>query len=200
MSLFKNVASQKFAVYAYDTTIDVGKTGDAANITAEISLDGAASAPTNDVNPAELEATDHPGIYVFDLTQAETNADLIVISAVSGTANIVIVPSILYPAIQQTGDAFARAGAPAGASLAADIAAVLAAPGAVTIPELAQGVPPVTPTEHEALAAFWMTWRNKLNVQPAVKEIRNDAGVVIAKKVLSGDATNYDEAKMISGP
>ena len=96
MAIYKNVASQKIGVYAYDPTVTPGtspsKTGDAANITAEISLDGAASTATNDVNPTELDATDHPGIYLFDLTQAETNADLINISAVSATSNVLLDP------------------------------------------------------------------------------------------------------------
>ena len=97
MAIYKNVASQKLAVYAYDTSAGAAKTGDAANITAEISKDGAASAATNDANPTELDATDHPGIYIFDLTQAETNADLVIVSAVSSTsADISIEPVIAY--------------------------------------------------------------------------------------------------------
>lgn len=93
--MYKNVASQKVAVFAKDLVADEGKTGDAANITAEISLDGGASAATNDANPTELDATDHPGVYVFDLTQAETNADMIVITPVSATANIALEPRSL---------------------------------------------------------------------------------------------------------
>jgi len=96
MPIYKNVASQKLAVYAYDPTTAAGtdpsKTGDAANITAQISKDGAASAATNDTNPTELDATDHPGVYIFDLTQAETNADLILLSAASATSNILLDP------------------------------------------------------------------------------------------------------------
>ena len=96
MPIYKNVASQKLAVYAYDPTTapgtDPSKTGDAANITAQISKDGGVSAATNDVNPTELDATDHPGIYIFDLTQAETNADMIIVSAKSATANILLDP------------------------------------------------------------------------------------------------------------
>lgn len=92
MGLQKNVASQKIAVYAYDTSADGPKTGDAANITAQISKDFGAAAATNDTNPTELDATDHPGIYVFDLTQAETDADNVLISAVSGTADVVLDP------------------------------------------------------------------------------------------------------------
>jgi len=96
MAVYKNKASQKLAIYAYDTAADESKTGDSANITAQISLDGAATAATNDANPTELDATDAPGIYLFDLTQAETNADLIVLSAVSSTSGIIIEPLIIY--------------------------------------------------------------------------------------------------------
>lgn len=92
MGIQKNVNSQKIAVFAFNELTGVGETGDAANITAEISKDFGASVATNDANPAELESTDHPGMYVFELLQAETNADVIVISAVSSTANIIIDP------------------------------------------------------------------------------------------------------------
>jgi hypothetical protein len=96
MAIYKNKASQKAVVYAYDSTDGSPKTGDAANITGRISKDGGASAATDDVNPTELDATHHPGAYVFDLTQAETNADLVVLSASSTTADILIEPLIVY--------------------------------------------------------------------------------------------------------
>ena len=100
MAIYKNQAGQKIAVYVYDATTasgtDPGKTGDAANITGEIALDGGTSAATNDVNPTQLEATDHPGIYLFDLTQAETNADMISIKAKSATSNILSDPVVIY--------------------------------------------------------------------------------------------------------
>jgi hypothetical protein len=96
MAVYKNVASQKLAVFAYDSTDGSPVTGDAANITAQISKDGGTTAATNDVNPTELDATDAPGIYIFDLTQAETNADLIVVSAVSSTADVELDPIIIY--------------------------------------------------------------------------------------------------------
>jgi hypothetical protein len=96
MALYKNKDSQKLAVFAYDTSGGAPKTGDAGNITAEISKDGAASAATNDTNPTELDSTDHPGIYLFDLTQAESNADLICVSAVSSTGDVELEPVIVY--------------------------------------------------------------------------------------------------------
>lgn len=131
MAIYKNIASQKIAVYAHDTAADAPKTGDAANITAQISKDGGTTAATNDTNPTELDATDAPGIYLFDMTQAETNADLIVLQADSSTADISIEPVIIYTLptwtntqVAQTGDSYTRLGAPAGASVSADIATV----------------------------------------------------------------------------
>lgn len=175
--MYKNVASQKVAIYAWDAAAGVEKMGDAANITARISKDGAASVATNDVNPTQLDVAlpnnitgitkanpgvvssvahalnvgdrvyfsgltemtelngtiqtvsavgsvdlfsindtsgygtaettggatgwtaDHPGIYLFDLTQAETNADLIVITPFSSTADVVIKPIIATPTL-----------------------------------------------------------------------------------------------------
>jgi hypothetical protein len=107
MPLYKNVASQKIPVFAWDTANDAPKTGNAAAITAQISKDGGACAATNDTNPTELDATDAPGIYIFDMLQAETNADMVVLFAKSSTADITLEPVILWTDIQQTGDAYA---------------------------------------------------------------------------------------------
>ena len=98
--LFKNVASQKVPVFAYDTLNDAPKTGDAANITAQISKDGAACAPTNDTNPTELDSSNAKGVYIFDMTQSEMNGDMIVISPVSSTTGIKLDPVFLYPFAQ----------------------------------------------------------------------------------------------------
>lgn len=133
--LFKNVASQKIHIYAYDSTTGAAKTGDAANITAYVSLDGTANA-IDDTNPAEVDATNMPGIYVFDLTQAETNCNAFALYAKSATSNIRIEPIIGFTtgaAITQTGDSYARLGAPAGASVSADVAAVKAETAAVKV-------------------------------------------------------------------
>ena len=118
--MYKNTTGQKIACYAWDGAAGTAKTGDAANITAQISIDGAATAATNDVSPTELDAADAPGIYIFDLTQAETNGDMIVIAPVSSTPDITIRPIISYTnpviaanitAIQAVTDALPNAGA-----------------------------------------------------------------------------------------
>ena len=120
MAVYKNIASQKIAVYAHDTSADAAKTGDAAQITAQISLDGGATAATNDVNPTELDATDAPGIYIFDMTQAETNADMLILCAVSSTADISIEPVVIYTTPGSNAAISADAVAISGDSTAAD--------------------------------------------------------------------------------
>ena len=82
--LEKNVEGQKWMVYAWDATHDTPKTGDAANITAKISKDHGARAALGDTNPTELE----DGYYLFDVAQAETNADVLTVFPESVTANI----------------------------------------------------------------------------------------------------------------
>ena len=102
-AIFKNTASQKVAVYVYDTSAEESKTGDAANITAFICLDGAASVAITDTNPTELDVTNQPGLYLFDLLTTETNANLLVITADSSTANTWIQPVSVYTRTPERG-------------------------------------------------------------------------------------------------
>lgn len=69
-----------------------------------------------------------------------------------------------------------------------------------TLPELAQAVPPATPTLAQAVMLLYMALRNKVDVTATLKEVHNDAGAVIAKKSLSDNGTTYSEAEMVSGP
>lgn len=91
----KNVASQKWRVFAFNRTDNTPKTGDAANITAKIAKDWGSKTGTNDVNPAEIE----DGYYEFDLTQAESNAKNLDLYPESSTADIQIigVPGNIVP-------------------------------------------------------------------------------------------------------
>jgi len=126
MSLQKNVAGQKWIVFASDLTTGAAVTGDAANITANLRLDGGAADAVNDLNPTELEN----GYYVFDLSQAETNADSILITPSSTTANVQVVgsPAAVYTSapnsnaavISPTGVVSADATAISGDTIAAD--------------------------------------------------------------------------------
>lgn len=88
MSYNKNTAGQKFNVLAVNSGTGLPVTGDAANITAQISKDFGAFVSLVDTNPTELDSTNAPGVYVFDLSQAETNADVLTIVPTSTTANV----------------------------------------------------------------------------------------------------------------
>lgn len=119
----KNVASQKVTLFAFDYSTGAPKTGDGANITAYVAIDDGSVTVLGDTSATEIESTNAKGLYSFDLTQAETNGNKLVFSAKSGTANVAIVPQIIQTVTVQTGDSFARLGAPAGASVSADVAA-----------------------------------------------------------------------------
>lgn len=97
MALTKNTAGQKIACFAVDTTTDLPKTGLANNdITVKWSKDGTSQGNlTDQVNSEDGNLN---GIYYFDLTQAETNGDLLVFSFTSATANVLISPLIVYTA------------------------------------------------------------------------------------------------------
>jgi hypothetical protein len=95
--MFKNVAA-KFIVFAFDATSNVPKTGDAANITAYVSKDYGAVTVLGDTSATEMDATNAPGYYLFDAAQAETNADCLMVSGKSSTANIKVIgaPAVIY--------------------------------------------------------------------------------------------------------
>lgn len=129
--LLKN-AAQKIHVYAYDSTTGAAKTGDAANITAYVSLDGTANA-VDDTNPAEVDSTNMPGVYVFDLTAEETNCDAFALYAKSATSNIRLEPII----------GFTTAGAATGVAVSSLVAnaitATVIADDAITAAKLNTG-------------------------------------------------------------
>lgn len=90
----KNVSGQKWVIFAFDITDGTAKTGDAAQITANLRIDGGAADAVDDTNPTELE----DGYYVFDITQDESNGDMILITPASSTADIQVigVPGVVF--------------------------------------------------------------------------------------------------------
>lgn len=120
MALYKNVASQKAAVFAYDKTTGAAKTGDAANITAYLSKDWSVAAAVADTNPTEMDATNMPGWYAFDLTQAETNAEVLVIAPKSSTANVLVEQAQVFTENLAATHTGAVGSVTAGVTLAAD--------------------------------------------------------------------------------
>ena len=82
----KNVAGQKWTVFAFDRTDNTPKTGDGGNITANVRIDGVQNA-VDDTNPTEQE----DGFYIFTITAAESNGDHLVICPASETENIQVI-------------------------------------------------------------------------------------------------------------
>lgn len=89
--MFKNTASQKLRLFAFDYSTGAPKTGDAANLTAYLSKDYAAFAALTDTSASEISSTNSPGWYEFDVSQAETNADDLQFTGKSATANVAVV-------------------------------------------------------------------------------------------------------------
>ena len=94
--MYKNVAGQKIAIVAYNQNTGARVTGDAANLTAKISKDGGAGNALATTAATEVDAPDNPGVYTFSISQTESNADLVVLSVVSATANVVIDEVVIY--------------------------------------------------------------------------------------------------------
>lgn len=92
----KNTSGQKLTLLVIDTSLNAPKTGDAANLTAYVSKDDGAVTVLGDTTATEKDATNAPGLYDFDLTQAETNADKLVFSGKSSTANVKVIPQLIY--------------------------------------------------------------------------------------------------------
>jgi hypothetical protein len=69
-------------------------TGDAAQITANLRIDGGGADAVDDTNPTELE----DGYYVFDITAAESDGDLLLIcpQSATGNVNVIGVPGAIY--------------------------------------------------------------------------------------------------------
>jgi hypothetical protein len=87
VQLSKNVAGQKWTVFAFNRTTNAPVTGDAANITAKLSKDWGTLAAIVDTNPTEIE----DGYYRFDLTQEESNASVLNIFPESTTAGVQVI-------------------------------------------------------------------------------------------------------------
>ena len=83
----KNTAGQKWVVFAFNRNTNVPLTGDANNITAGIRIDCGAANSVDDTNPTELSH----GYYYFDISQAETNGNMLLLDPVSSTANIQVI-------------------------------------------------------------------------------------------------------------
>jgi hypothetical protein len=88
--MLKNVAGS-IILTAYDFTTGALKSGDAANITGYVSIDGGATTVLGTSTPSEQNATNDKGGYKFTLAAGETNGDTLRYSGKSSTANVQVV-------------------------------------------------------------------------------------------------------------
>ncbi len=91
---------------------------------------------------------------------------------------------------------------PATNEVQVDVLAQVNAALDTAIAELGVALPTATPSVRTALMLMYMTLRNRLDVPTSGTDslqIRNDAGTIIAEKLLTDDGDDYTEAKMISG-
>jgi len=96
--MLRNKANQKFHVIAFDFNGRVS--GDAANITATLAIDGGVRFPLNDIIPVEIGTT---GEYVFDLLISETNGHELSFSPVTTTNGVQVLGSpsnVIYTELQ----------------------------------------------------------------------------------------------------
>lgn len=94
--MLRNVASQKVILFAFIPSSGAPKTGDAANLTAYVSKDYGTVTALTDSSATEFDATNAKGMYAFDLTQAETSADVLMFTGKSSTSDVSIVPVVIY--------------------------------------------------------------------------------------------------------
>ncbi len=130
----KNVASQKVGATLVSATD--GSPVTTGTTTVYVTLDAGTQA-TGSVGSGAATHEGH-GYWTYAPSQAETNGDLVAFtfensSAVNATVQI-------YTSFPQTGDNYARLGAPAGASVSADIAAVKTDTAAVLLDTGTDGV------------------------------------------------------------
>lgn len=127
----KNVASQSIGaqmVTAADGTAFTGAVSVLVTLDNGTQTSGAGTAPAHEGN----------GYHSYTPTQAETNGDHIAFTF-TGTGAIPATVQV-YTGFPQTGDNFARLGAPAGASVSADVAAVKSDTAAVLVDTGTSGV------------------------------------------------------------
>lgn len=144
----------------------------------------------------------------------------------AGTGNTIPTVTTLTGHTAQTGDSYARLGAPAGASVSADVAAVkvetnsldgtkipdtisLANINAQVVDTLdtdtltlpGQEAPTNTPTMREALGWLYKTFRNKKEQTATTWSLYDDAGSTVdAKATVADDGTTASKAEIVVGP
>ena len=94
--MYRNVASQKIALFAFTPADGLAKTGDAAQITPYLSKDFGTVTALTDTSATEMSSTNAPGWYWFDVSQTESNAHALLFTGKSSTSGVAVVGSLVY--------------------------------------------------------------------------------------------------------
>lgn len=92
----RNVSSQYLTLFAFDYSTGAPKTGDQANLTPYVSVDDGSVTVLTNAGATQLDATNAPGMYKWLLTSGETNGTKLIFTCKSSTANVSIVPQVIY--------------------------------------------------------------------------------------------------------
>lgn len=88
----------KVIVFAFTPADGLPKTGDAGQITAYLSKDFGSVTVLGDTSATEMDATNAPGYYLFDVTGTEATCDIALISGKSSTGGVKVIgaPAVIY--------------------------------------------------------------------------------------------------------
>jgi hypothetical protein len=160
---------------AWNTSTNVGQTGDAANHAIRAVGDGNEFTPA--AAPVQVDATNMPGVYKIAIAAAENNYDLVTLGGKSATANIALLPITWTntASVPQTGDSYARMGAN-GAGLTS---VGLGAAGLDQIPVTDPGG--VATTFPRMMVQVWRLWFRRSTKTTADQSIRTyaDDGITV---------------------
>ncbi len=95
--MYRRQSGQKIAMFAFNTETLLPVADDTGNITVYLSVNDAASEELFNPIGAQLDPIKAPGVYLFNLTENETDGDVLRFTGDSFTPNVQLVPREIYP-------------------------------------------------------------------------------------------------------
>jgi hypothetical protein len=181
----KQSTARNLAVFITDLAYVNGKTGLSAGLTIYLSKDGAAAASISP-SATEIDSVNMPGWYSLALTTGHTDTlgdfALHITAAAAGPTDLVRQVVLDLPGIAQTGDCYARLGAPVGASISADIAGVAAGvmasviEGTMTLLQATRGFASALLSKASGLATTTAVYRNTTDTKDRITATVDSSG------------------------
>ncbi len=147
------------------------------------------------------DIADLPTVAEFE-ARTIVSADYVVVGDTLARVTLTDTVTTYTGNTKQTGDNFARLGAPAGASVSADIASVPTVNEiwAKAMSDLATGAPSATASVLTAINYLYEALRNKTLTTATLVTIKKDDGATdLMKSTISDDATTFTKNEFVSG-